>query len=222
MIRKFILPFFLVFVTACSSLVPGAELNIDLVIRDFVPFEENSFFRFGMNEGNFGYTEDFVIHTSENRFQIVSELEVHYFMERGYTDELITAIATSVYEIADGEFRRIFSVSSDDAIEEDITDIDNTDDIILVFLQEPLILGHSWHFGVDGGISEITRVNEVVETPLGIFEDVMQVTTSFPYPHNEIYYISYYAPGYGRIKTVEIDGRISDSPITNFLISITS
>ncbi|MCL2611060.1 MAG: hypothetical protein FWE02_05215 [Defluviitaleaceae bacterium] len=98
----------------------------------------------------------------------------------------------------------------------------------LIILQEPLIVGHTWDRVGDTGTSKITSMNETVETPLGTFENVMEVTTLYPNGDKSIVYL---AQGYGIIKSIytltgdqgsnEIQNRTLGRPSFGYVIHTT-
>jgi len=196
-----------------------------LRIEDFVIFEENLLIKLKsdtlISNNISSYEEQFVIHASDHRFQIIDRFEdisiLHfdYYTLNYDTIKRYPRYFTNVYEIAEGEFRSIFQY--DGFKEEDITDIEPTE--ISIILQEPLIVGHSWMNVIleVESMSEIVSINEIIQTPFGVFEDVLKVTTSFP---NGDSGISYFALGYGFIKSVFQSGENLFNPIITVVTSI--
>ena len=216
-----------------SSTFYALSSNNDLIqndttlrIEDFIIFEGNSLIKLEsdtfLSDNISMYEEQFVIHALDNRFQIIdrfediSVLHFDYYTPNYDTIKRYPRYFTNVYEIAEGEFRFIFQY--DGLIEEDITDIKPTE--ISIILQEPLIVGHSWTNVIleIESVSEITSINETIQTPLGIFQDVIKVTTLFP---NGDSGTSYFALGHGFIKSIFQSGQNLFNPITTIVTSVT-
>ena len=215
------------FSTAFYALSSDDLIQTDSALRieDFIIFEENLLLRFKadtlLSDNVSTYDEQFVIHASDNRFQIIDcfeDISILHFSDYTLNYDTIKRYPkyfTNVYEIAEGEFRFIFQY--DGLKEEDTTDIESAE--ISIILQEPLIVGHSWMNLLEmESVSEITSINETIETPIGIFEDVLKVTTSFS---NGDIGISYFALGYGFIKSVFQSGENLFGPHTIVITGIT-
>jgi len=167
-----------IFATGCDN---GYE---ELRIEDFFVFEENTL-RVTEFENEDLRNEEFNIFLSDNRVQQLVTLS--------QGDDILNE-TTLVLEKYDGalrvvswEFGHVF---------EDITGAEPLEPTIV--LQEPLVVGTTWEQGgFAGGVSEITSVGETVETPLGTFENVIEVTTRLP---NDGFSVQHFAVGYGMIQ----------------------
>ena len=170
-----------IFITACGQ---QENNQTGQPISDFFTFEPNTTFLIHNLDEELEHLnqEIFTSHISADGSRIQQRISV------------FNIEATVVLENSNGSLRQIFAWS-ETPVWHDITGINEFMEIVI--LQEPLILGHSWNNGV-GGISEITATNLEITTPVGIFEDVIEVTTTFP--GLDDYVISLFAPGHGTIS----------------------
>jgi|GEM_PF-1047667 len=157
------------------------EIDNEIVgtILDFFPFAENTTVR-SSSDLLAGNQDIFTGHINNNRKQ-----------QRIVTHNIEM---TAVLEYADGYLRQIFSFPHH-YVFEDITDIASNTNIVI--LSEPLRLGHSWEAGDADGVSTITSVDSIVQTPMGEMEAI-EVTTEFR--NGDVERI-YFARGIGIIKT---------------------
>lgn len=148
-------------------------------IPEIFPFEENTR-HILTSEQEIGNQEIFTTYVNGNRMQqkIVAP-----------NNEI-----TAVLEYDNGELRQIYSFL-EQYLYEDLTDVQPNMNIVM--LKEPLIVGNSWETGDSNGLSTITSVDEIIETPMGELETI-EVTTEF---RNGDFVTEYFAPGIGIVKT---------------------
>lgn len=177
--KIFLLVFTIFIFTGCGN---GNNNEIVGTIQEFFPFEENTTYIF-VSDDLIGNQEYFTSYVNNNRKQ--QRITAH-------NNE-----TTVVLENANGMLRQTFTYLHH-YLYEDVTN--KYENMSLVILSEPLKLGNSWdrgtsHDGESFGVSTITSVNEIVETPMGTFEAI-QVTTEM---ENGVE-TAYYARGIGLIK----------------------
>lgn len=148
-------------------------------IPEIFPFEENTKYILTSDQ-EIGNQEIFTTYVNNNRMQqkIVAP-----------NNEI-----TAVLEYDNGELRQIYSFL-EHYLYEDLTDVQPNMNIVI--LSEPLIVGNSWETGDSDGISTITSIDEIIQTPMGDLETI-EVTTEF---RNGDRVTEYFAPGLGIVKT---------------------
>ena len=119
-----------------------------------------------------------------------------------------------IYEYSDEQVEEIFS-RPETYFREDFTDtgLASGSDNLMILLQKPIELNHSWE-SPNGAVSEITGLDVEVETPLGRME-ALEVTST----HDGYTNLSYYAEGMGLIKRVAEQGENQEDDVTSTLMT---
>lgn len=119
-----------------------------------------------------------------------------------------------IYEYSDNQVEEIFS-RPETYFREDFTDtgLASGSDNLMILLQKPIELNHSWE-SPNGAVSEITGLDVEVETPLGRME-ALEVTST----HDGYTTLSYYAEGIGLIKRVAEQGENQEDDVTSTLMT---
>ncbi len=205
-----IVVFYVVFRVIYSMMIPEFTIidtstsdkieNKGLPIENYVNIVGNTLYEYTQLDGSFYNHNMFITYYDDEKIQYVVN-------SPGITQDWYD----QVYELADGEYRLIYS-EYDIQHNKNILDIEaETEPIIL--LKEPIAEGNRWKVGIGSAEASITNDDIDVKTPMGMFKAV-EVITDYK---NGSYRKDYYSRTSGLVKTIYVnnDGSQSEVLLTN-------
>ncbi len=169
-------------------------------VETYFKFVSNSIYEYKQLDGAAQNKSTFVTYYDATRVQysvITPALADYWYNE--------------VYEIEDGEIRKILSLPNN---EQNVNLLEyEFEQEPTILLKEPVVVGNTWKTGNGEVESTITGVGVEIKTPNGLYKTV-EVSTDYK---NGNYRKDYYSETSGLVKTVEInsDGSKSDLVLSN-------
>ncbi len=168
-------------------------------ISSYFTFGRNALYDFKQTDGSSRNKTTFVTFYDETKVQFA----VHQPAIADYW-------YNEVYEITDGEIRRILYTPTSD-VNINLLDVQSDQESIII-LKEPIIVGTTWKIGNGDAEASITNVNYEVKTTQGLFKTV-EVSVDYK---NGNYRKDYFSQTSGLVKSVEINNDGSKSELLLF------